>query len=213
LIFWGENPGLQLGDMKTIGKNGYDGNNLKYMNTVAGGGLKWLLDSGFDRKELSPYLYPTSEEFDSEGIQIIYLGWFWKDWSLINNGMYSCSNGLDIRTDTVNNTGDLWGVASLDEDWVILNQMIKYYKYGFGRVSDYANEEIRLDRMTRDDGINLVSKYDQSCGEEYILSFCSYIDISLEQFWNKIHEVVNRDLFTIEKGNKIIPKFKVGVGL
>jgi len=213
LIFWGENPGLQLGDMKTVGKNGYDGNNLKYMNTVGGGGLQWFLDAGFDRKELSPYLFPNTEEFDEEGIQIIYLGWFWKDWSLINNGMYSCSNGLDIRTDTVNNTGDLWGVASLDEDWVVLNQMIKYYKYGFGRVSDYANEEIRIGRMTRDEGIDLVSKYDHSCGEEYIISFCSYIDITPQQFWNKIYEIVNRDLFIIHKNNKIIPKFKVGIGI
>ena len=23
-----------------------------------------------------------------------------------------------------------------DEDWITLNQMIKYYKYGFGRASD-----------------------------------------------------------------------------
>ena len=29
LILWGENPGLQLGDMKSLGKNGYDGNNLR----------------------------------------------------------------------------------------------------------------------------------------------------------------------------------------
>ena len=29
LIFWGENPGLQLGDMKTVGKTGYDGNQLR----------------------------------------------------------------------------------------------------------------------------------------------------------------------------------------
>ena len=36
LIFWGENPGLQLGDLKTLGKTGYDGNNLRFMNTRGG---------------------------------------------------------------------------------------------------------------------------------------------------------------------------------
>ena len=36
LILWGENPGLQLGDMLTVGKTGYDGNNLRNMNTVKG---------------------------------------------------------------------------------------------------------------------------------------------------------------------------------
>ncbi len=213
IIFWGENPGLQLGDMKTMGKTGYDGNNLKHMNTVSGGALDWLIETGFERKKLSPYLYPVSEEFDGAGIQIIYLGWFWRDWSLINNAMYSCAYGLDIRDDTVENTGDLWGVTSLDEDWVTLNQMIKFYKYGFGRVSDYANEEIRNGRMSREQAIGLVEKYDDSCSDEYIEDFCSYIEITVEEFWKQVHESVNKDLFTIESDGSIHRKYKVGVGL
>jgi N-acetyl sugar amidotransferase len=213
LIFWGENPGLQLGDMKTVGLTGYDGNNLRYMNTVAGGGLEWLLEKGYRRQELIPYLYPPLKEFDAHEIQIIYMGWFWKDWSLINNGMYSCTNGLDVRDDIVTNTGDLWGVSSLDEDWVTLNQMIKYYKFGFGRVSDYVNEEIRLGRMSREKGIALIEKYDGSCGDEYIESFCKYIDICPQLFWEKVHGAMNDKLFTLGSDGVIQRKFKVGVGL
>src|SRR5438874_3916762 len=52
LILWGENPGLQLGDLGTLGSTGYDGNNLRYMNTLAGGGLDWMLEAGFEPKEL-----------------------------------------------------------------------------------------------------------------------------------------------------------------
>ena len=213
LILWGENPGLQLGDMKTVGKNGYDGNNLRYMNTVAGGGLDWMLNSGFERKELIPYLYPNPEEFEDAGLQIVYLGWFWQDWSLINNGTFSCSYGLEVREDVVKNTGDLWGVSSLDEDWVTLNQMIKYYKFGFGRVSDYCNEEIRLGRMSKADGITLVEQFDDSCSAEYIKSFCEFIDIPVSLFWEKVHGAVNKDLFSIDENGVITRKFKVGVGL
>ena len=43
LVFWGENPGLQLGDMKTVGKTPWDGNNNRYTNTVQGGMLSGLL--------------------------------------------------------------------------------------------------------------------------------------------------------------------------
>ena len=50
---------------------------------------------------------------------------------------------MEIRKDHVSNTGDLYGVMALDEDWVTLNQMIKYYKFGLGRVTDYLNFEIR----------------------------------------------------------------------
>ena len=67
--------------------------------------------------------------------------------SIVNNGVYSTLDGLKIRTDTLKNTSDLHGVFSLDEDWITFNQMIKYFKHGFGRVSDYVNEEIRLEEF------------------------------------------------------------------
>lgn len=213
LILWGENPGLQLGDLKTLGRTGYDGNNLRYMNTLSGGGLEWMLKSGFRQRELFPYIYPHPEEFESAKLQIVYLGWFLGDWSLVNNATYACANGLEIREDTVVNTGDLYGVTSLDEDWVTLNQMIKYYKFGFGRVTDYVNEEIRLGRMTREQAISIVEKYDDACSDEYIESFCNYIDISVDRFWKQVHASLNRDLFTLESNGTISRKFQVGVGL
>ena len=213
LILWGENPGLQLGDLKTLGKNGYDGNNLRNMNTLAGGGMDWIFDAGFESKDLIPYMYPSSSEFEKHNLQIIYLGWFLGDWSLVNNGMHAAAYGLNIREDGVKNTGDLYGVSSLDEDWVTLNQMIKYYKFGFGRVTDYVNEEIRLKRISREKAIDLVEKYDDSCSDDYIESFCSYIDITTDEFWKKVYESVNQDLFKINKDGKITRRFKIGVGL
>lgn len=213
LILWGENPGLQLGDMKTLGRTGYDGNNLRNMNTLSGGALDWILEMHEDCGDLIPYRYPTLEAFDQNGIQIVYLGWFLGDWSLVNNSSYSCLYGLEVREDTVNNTGDLYGVTALDEDWVTLNQMIKYYKFGFGRVTDYVNEEIRLGRMQRDQAITLVEQHDNACSDEYIQSFCEYIDISVQAFWDKVHASVNTELFSIDSKGNIQRKFKVGVGL
>ncbi|MGI8943685.1 MAG: N-acetyl sugar amidotransferase [Qipengyuania sp.] len=213
LILWGENPGLQLGDLKTLGKTGYDGNNLRYMNTLSGAALDWMLETGIDLKQLIPYQYPTPEEFDQHGLQVVYLGWFLGDWSLTNNGMYSAASGLKVREDAVENTGDLRGVTSLDEDWVTLNQMIKYYKFGFGRVTDYCNEEIRHGRMPRERGIELVRQYDDSCSDEYIASFCDYIGIDTEQFWCQVHASVNKDLFTVHNDGRIERRFEVGVGL
>lgn len=212
LILWGENPGLQLGDMKTLGKTGYDGNNLRLMNTLAGGSNTWMYNLGYQIDKLIPYTYPTFDEFESGNLQIVYLGWFLGDWSLVNNAKYSLVNGLKIRLDVVENTGDLMGITSLDEDWVSLNQMIKYYKYGFGRASDYVNEEIRLGHISRQSGIKILEIYDGLCGEEYIKSFCNYIDITVNAFWDIVRLSVNKDLFEIDPSGKIIPKFKVGFG-
>ncbi len=213
LILWGENPGLQLGDLSTLGRTGYDGNNLRHMNTLSGGGLDWMLEGGFAEEGLLPYRYPGASEFEAIDLQIVYLGWFLGDWSLVNNAAYSCAYGLEKRDDRVENTGDLFGVTSLDEDWVTLNQMIKYFKFGFGRVTDYVNEEIRLGRISRDAAIELVERYDDSCAPEYIESFCEYIGISVNQFWEHVRKSVNPALFDIASDGSISRRFKVGVGL
>lgn len=212
LILWGENPGLQLGDLGTLGRTGYDGNNLRNMNTLQGGARGWMLDAGFDPKDLIPYDYPAVNEFEKHNIQIVYLGWFLGDWSLKNNGAVSVLDGLQIRDDIAENTGDLYGVTSLDEDWVTLNQMIKYYKYGFGRATDYANELIRHGDITRVQGIELVERYDGACSDKYIEDFSQFIGITPTEFWQRVRDVINPDLFEMD-GNAIRPLFQVGVGL
>ena len=212
LILWGENPGLQLGDMKTLGRTGYDGNSLRYMNTLSSG-LDWMLECGFSKAELVAYVYPAVEEFEKHDLQIVYLGWFLGDWSLVNNAGYACVNGLEIRTDGVEKTGDLYGVTALDEDFTPINQLIKYYKFGFGRVTDYINEEIRLGRISRDEGIRLVERYDDAQDEKYIKDYCDYLAISVDEFWKKVRDATNKNLFLVERDGSIIRKFKVGSGL
>jgi N-acetyl sugar amidotransferase len=212
LIFWGENPGLQLGDMKTLGRTGYDGNSLRYMNTLSSG-LEWMIECGFSQSELIPYLYPATEEFEKHDLQIIYLGWFLGDWSLVNNAAYACGNGIEIRTDGVEKTGDLYGVTALDEDFTPINQLIKYYKFGFGRVTDYVNEEIRLGRISRKEAIKLVEKYDDAQDEKYIKDYCDYLAISVDVFWKRVRASVNLKLFFINTDGSISRRFKVGVGL
>jgi hypothetical protein len=104
-------------------------------------------------------------------------------------------------------------VTALDEDWTPMNQMLKYLKYGFGRTTDYINEDIRLKRISREEGIDIVKKYDGSCSQEFIKSFCDFIEITVEEFWDIVDPVVNKRYFKkISQGN-YVPLFKVGKGL
>ncbi|MDL2143323.1 N-acetyl sugar amidotransferase [Flavobacterium tructae] len=213
LIWWGENTALQLGDLNVMGKNGSDGNNLRKMNTLGGGDITWLLDDEVRKEDILQYNYPSEKEIEDANLRITFLGYFWKDWSLLDNGNFSALRGLDIRNESPKDIGDPLGITSLDEDWVGLNQMIKYLKFGFGRISDYVNEDIRLGRMTREEAIELNKKYDGSCSPKYIKSFCDYINITEKQFWDKVDQSVNKDLFERDGENKWVPKFEVGVGL
>jgi len=76
-----------------------------------------------------------------------------------------------------------------------------------------VNEEIRLGRMSRQKGIELVELYDDSCSPYYIESFCDYIQISPKEFWEQVRRSANRDLFSVDDKGDIRRKFEVGVGL
>lgn len=213
LIWWGENSALQLGDLNVMGKDGSDGNNLRKMNTLGGGDISWLLSDEIKKSDILQYAYPSEREMEDANLRITFLGYFWKDWSLIDNGNFSALRGLDIRNEPPQDLGDHVGITSLDENWVTLNQMIKYLKFGFGRISDYVNEDIRNKRLSREEGIELLKKFDGTCSPKYIESFSNYIGITVEEFWKQVDLSVNTDLFEKHGLGKYEPKFQVGIGL
>jgi N-acetyl sugar amidotransferase len=213
LIWWGENAALQLGDLNVMGKNGSDGNNLRKMNTLGGGDITWLIDKEIRENQILQYKYPSEKEIEDANLRITFLGYFWKDWSLYNNSIFSILRGIEIRTNKPFEIGDYLPSNALDEDWSNINQMIKYYKFGFGRTTDYVNEEIRLGRMSRYEGIEIIEAYDGKCSDKLIEDLCCYLKISVKDFWNNIAPIVNRDLFDSVAENQWIPKFKVGKDL
>jgi N-acetyl sugar amidotransferase len=211
LIFNGEDPGQK--ETQAAGVSGWDNNNIINNNTLAGGDISWMKGIVSSNYKLEPYLYPKSGLMRKSKIQIIDLGWFLGDWSFSKNGIYAVSHGMDPRLDGPELTGDPSYVSCLDEDWVSVNQLIKYYKFGFGKTTDFVNEEIRFGRITRTEGIKLVEMYDGACDPVLINTFVEYIDITLEQFWNKVAQVANKDLFNVISPTRIVPRFKVGVGI
>jgi hypothetical protein len=47
---------------------------------------------------------------------------------------------------------------------------------------DHACYDLREGRITREEAIELVKKYDGKCSEVYIEKFCNYIGISQNEF-------------------------------
>ena len=58
-----------------------------------------------------------------------------------------------------------------------------YIKFGIGRATYDSAQEVRNGKITRDEAINLVKKFDGEFPERYLKEFCEYIDISENQFY------------------------------
>jgi N-acetyl sugar amidotransferase len=106
--------------------------------------------------ELRPFFYPHNRELSAVGVRGIYLGNFipWDSKAqheqMIRDYGYETA-ALQRTFDTYNDV-DCQHYAGL-HDW------IKFAKWGYGKVSDHASREIRLRRMTREQGIDLVGRY------------------------------------------------------
>ena len=209
LIFWGENPALQVGDSATLGENQFDGNQLRNLNTLVDGGDEWLAVSDTKRNF---YKYPSEKQLQEAGVQIIYLGPAWNDWANHENAEFAALSGLELRPGEENLTGDISGASMLDEEFTNINMMLKYYKFGFGRATDICNELIRMGRTSRSEAIELVQKYDGVCSDGIIQRYCDYVGISIDRFWEIVQSYVNTTIFELT-GERPIPKFRVGVDL
>lgn len=210
LIIQGENAALTLGTAKYQEVNG-DAFGVTDLDTIKGCSAKDWESENIKFDELFMYEFPKKEALQEKNIKAIFLQYYLKEWSQVGNADFSVARGLWGRaTESLYDIGRYRRYTALDSDIVPLNQMIKYYKFGFGFATDEACYDIREGRLSREDAIELVIEYDGKCGEQYINDFCEYIDISIDEFWRVVDGFVNKDLFYKDSKGKWKPKFEVG---
>lgn len=58
-----------------------------------------------------------------------------------------------------------------------------YIKFGIGRATYDAAQEVRNGKIKRSEAVNLVKKFDGEFPEKYVKEFCKYINISQNEFY------------------------------
>ncbi|MEQ8284625.1 N-acetyl sugar amidotransferase [Thalassospira sp.] len=196
LIFLGENPSLTFGGK--VGSFDSDANNQRSHNTLGGAKVADWLPAGVKISELVPYCYPDEWEFDKADIRIVYLGYFMRDFNDIVNTDFALNHGLEPRIGDDANpewTGSINPADALDEEFVHINQFFKYLKLGYGKVTQQASVKVRHGQITRDEGIELVRKYDGKCNEIYLDKLANYLDIPRSELDDLIASYRNKDLW------------------
>lgn len=213
LIIQGENAALTLG---TSAKQEVSGNaySVVDLNTLRGGNVSELIDGeeNIDMQDVFFYKIPDVEHMQEKGIKAIFIQYYAKEWSQVGNADFAIARGLMGRnTEDLHDIGRYRRFTALDSDLCVVNQMIKYLKFGFGFATDEACYDIREGRLSREDAIWYVKEYDGKCGEQYIEDACKYLSITKEQFWNVVDGYVNKELFEKDENGRWQPKFEIGV--
>lgn len=197
LVFLGENTAISLGDSLTGSITG-DANRMKHSHTIEGGNPDKLLVKGIIEQDVYFYRYPGDDDMELGRLRIVFLGYYIKDFNKFRNSEFSIAHGLEIRHEPPEEIGDVLGNTALDDDFVIVNQMFKYLKFGFGQVTDQVCEAIRLGMMSREEAIELAKKYDGKCDRQYVKRFCDYLEIDEEEFWRVADRFRNRDIWEMD---------------
>ena len=205
LILLGENPALAFGT--SVNSKDYMGNNMRDMNTLKGGDPHLFTPKSTPDKKLFWYRYPGKEAFEKADINIIYLGWFMQDFNDYANAKFSIEHGLQSREGEdakPENIGGIQPNVALDDDFVIINQMLKYLKFGFGKATQEVGVAIRQGKMSRQEGKEIVKMYDGKYHIKYLDALCRYLNITHEEFWHIIDPFINKALFEKKEGQWVM---------
>lgn len=97
--------------------------------------------------------------------------------------------------------------VGIDEKINRLHQYLKVLKFGYGRATDHACEDIRSGRISREEAKTLVKQYDlQPLGLEYSNDICAYLGYSKDRFNEIIEKYRNTQIWSWGTGgNRFIP--------
>lgn len=125
--------------------------------------------------------YPTDEEILKVGVRGLYIGNFFK-WDpnahakLVTEryGFMPAQKPFERTYRTHSNLDDRYENG--------MHDYLKYVKFGYGRASDHASKDIRTGYMTREQGIEMVRKYDHVVSSD-LYYWLDYVGMTEAEFW------------------------------
>jgi len=163
-------------------------------------GYEWydMIKYGLREKDMLWAKYPSDIEILEVGVRGLYIGNFfnwdpnkhtelvkkkydWKEFDGEFERTYRKMSNLDDRYEN--------GVHDL----------MKFIKFGYGRASDHASKDIRTDYMTRDEGIDMVKKYDSVVSSD-LYHWLDYVEMKESDFWKKADSFRDPRVWWIQNG-------------
>jgi len=207
LVVWGENSAFEYGSLEEE-LTGFrlDDKWLKQYGVSHGTTAQDWISADLTAKELTAYSGPMDAELERQGIQAVFLGYYFP-WDPFTSLEVARAHGFEIRFQGPK-TG-IYNYADIDDDFISIHHFLKWYKFGFTRSFDNLSLEIRNGRMTRIEAIQILRKMGDETPHEDIAKFCNFIGITKEDFFDLIEKFRNPSIW-VKKNNKwVMPDFLI----
>ncbi|MEJ7775857.1 MAG: N-acetyl sugar amidotransferase [Sphingomicrobium sp.] len=200
LMFWGET----LWDISGMyGPDDFVEFSARSRHEHALRGFEWhdMLNDPRDpltEKDLAWAKYPSDAEILEVGVRGLYIGNFFK-WDPNTHakmmqelyGWKPSERPFERTYRTGSNLDDRYENGAHD--------LLKFIKFGYGRGSDHASKDIRTGYMTREQGVEIVRKYDHVISQD-LYYWLDYVDMSEDEFWVTADTFRDPRVWWIENG-------------
>jgi N-acetyl sugar amidotransferase len=211
LVFYGENQAeygnnIEDNETPTMDMSFFYEENSNVNELFLGGvSVSDLIEHhGVNRNDLNPYLPVDSGKLLSVGTEVHYLGYYLK-WDPQECFYYATENtGFKINPERTEGTYSKY--SSIDDRIDPLHYFTTFVKFGIGRATYDAAQEVRNGKITRQEAVALIKRYDSEFPARYFKEILDYMNITEEQFWEVINAARSPHLWGFEDNEWILRK-------
>lgn len=185
LVFYGENEaeyGNPIGDTETA-KRDWSYFTASDQSKVSLGGVS-IQDLkqhfGVAHQDLLPYLPADPNQIEEQKIEVHYLGYYLK-WHPQSCYYYAVEHG-GFEASPERTPGTYSKYNSIDDRIDDFHYYTTGVKFGLGRATYDAAQEIRSGDITRDEGVALVKRFDHEFPERFADEIFRYLSIPAKEF-------------------------------
>ena len=202
LVFYGENEaehGNPIADNKSSLR---DKSYFAYKNIdsvyLGGTRIKDLHNNyNIKKKDLDIFMPAKYEEINKKKIEVHYLGYY-LNWVPQETYYYSVENcGFIPRPFRTQGTYSKYN--SIDDKIDDLHYYTTFIKFGIGRTTYDASQEIRNNHLNYEEGKKLIKKYDGEFPDIYFNEILSYLGIKKNDFFKRLNKFRPWHLWKKEK--------------
>jgi len=162
--------------------------------------------------ELASADQPSIEECEQFGLEPIYLSYF-VPWDSHHNYEVAKRWGFRHLGHEYVREGTLEQYNQIDSIGYLLNQYLKYPKFGHASATEMASRWIRSGLKSREEMIPYVKQYDRNLDQGIVEKFCGFTNMNFHEFWSIMDKWYNRNLFEQDQNGVWFEKFEVGIGI
>lgn len=161
-----------------------------------------LAQKEFTLNDFTPYIPPSAEYLQSRGVEVHYLGFYLK-WDPQECYYYAVEHtGFQANTERTEGTYSKY--SSIDDRIDMFHYYTTLIKFGIGRATYDAAQEIRNGKITREEGVQLVKRYDQEFPNKYFKEFLEYISLTEDEFYANVDKFRSPHLWGKKDGDWVL---------